>query len=112
MSLLARLAATATMMTMMALAPAARADTTASAAMTPAQAQVQLDDPFGNDASPQQSIWFPDPRMLRDLHLTSGPAPAALVDADDAVALAWWQAVHLAPAARAALLRRRSALGT
>jgi hypothetical protein len=47
--------------------------------------------------TPPQSIWFPDPRMLRDLHLTSGPAPSGLVNADDAVARAWWQAMHLAP---------------
>jgi hypothetical protein len=47
--------------------------------------------------TPPQSIWFPDPHMLRDLHLTTGPAPPMLVDADDAVARAWWQAMHLAP---------------
>ena len=48
--------------------------------------------------TPPQSIWFPDQSMLRALRLTTGPAPAALVKADDTVAQAWWQAVRLAPA--------------
>ena len=48
--------------------------------------------------TPPQSIWFPDQPMLRALRLTTGPVPASLVKADDAVAQAWWQAVRLAQA--------------
>jgi hypothetical protein len=48
--------------------------------------------------TPPQSIWFPDQPVLRALRLTTGPAPAALVNADDTVARAWWQAMRLAPA--------------
>src|ERR1700722_12369788 len=36
--------------------------------------------------TPPQSIWFPDQPMLRALRLTTGPVPASLVKADDAVA--------------------------
>jgi hypothetical protein len=48
--------------------------------------------------TPPQSIWFPDRPALRALRLTTGPAPAALVNADDTLARAWWQAMRLAPA--------------
>ena len=49
--------------------------------------------------TPPSSIWFPDQQVLRTLHLATGPAPAELVNADDAVARTWWQAMRLAPAA-------------
>ncbi len=41
---------------------------------TPAQAQVQLDDPYGNTVSPQTSVWYQSRHYRANVHLMNGMA--------------------------------------